>query len=511
MLGRYCLYSSIKIASRKTTLARIQAYLVGNAIYRYKKERPIEYVFMDATGDKDLESPLWKMPGKGVFTREFRELLLDDRVDMVVHSWKDLELEEDPNTQVFSVLGRADQRDMLFFKYASLKNPKNRIQIFTSSPRRIYNLSSALKEIFPISIKNLPLEFHPVRGSIRRRLEKWLSSEMDGIVIAKAAIDRLLDESYPESQNEDFVTERKFVREVLKNCIFMILPISLNPNAPAQGGLAVEINRKREDMIETISKISYPIVRDEILLEREELKKHGGGCHQKIGVAVVKRAFGTLISKRGETDSGEVLRVHKLIAEHFPRAKDMSLIWPKIGEGLRFERKILDITKPPQGNLLVTRISAWNKSWRQQDVSGVLWAAGIKTWKELADLDLWVSGCLDGLGEEENIGLKNILENPKFIKLTHDKSEAINSRFERIATYSLNLAQEIPDLSDRKYFFWMSGFQFDLVFEKYPQIIHANHASGPGITKAHIEKKIGKKVDVFLSYEDWLNYHSGRE
>ncbi len=505
------MYSSIKIAARKTTLAKIQAYLVGNAIYRFKREKPIEYVFMDTKGDKDLESPLWKMPSKGVFTREFRELLLNDRVDIVVHSWKDLELEEFPDTQIFSVLGRADQRDMLFFKKSSLEKPNHKIQIFTSSPRRIYNLNSALKEIFPISIKSLPLEFYPVRGSIRKRLEKWLNSEMDGVVIAKAAIERLLDESYPESQNEDFVTERKFVREILSNSLFMILPISLNPNAPAQGGLAAEVNKNRDDIIELISKISYPIVSDEILLEREELSKHGGGCHQKIGVAAMRRNYGTLLSKRGETDQGETLNVYKLIANHFPRTEDMNFIWPKLGEGLKFERKLLEIPKPPEGNLLVTRISAWNKAWKKQDISGILWAAGVKTWKELADLDLWVSGCLDGLGEEENLGLQKILENPKFIKLTHDKSYAINSGFERVVTYSLNLNQEIPDLSKKKYFFWMSGFQFDLVFQKYPEIIHANHASGPGITKKHIEKKIGKKVDVFLSYEDWLNYHSGRE
>lgn len=465
---------------------------------------------MDSTGDKDLESPLWKMPEKGVFTREFRELLLDDRVDLVVHSWKDLEIEEDPNTKVFSVLGRADQRDMLFFKKKSLENPKDKVQIFTSSPRRIYNLSSALKEIFPLSIKKLPLEFHPVRGSIRKRLEKWLNSDVDGVVIAKAAIDRLLDESYPESQQEEFVKERQFLREVLSNFLFMVLPISLNPNAPAQGGLAVEVRRDREDIIETISKISYPIVENEILLERAELEKHGGGCHQKIGVGVMKRHFGTIISKRGETDSGEILNVYKLIAKHFPRAENMNLIWPRLGEGLKFERKLLEISKPPQGNLLVTRISAWNRNWSRADVSGILWAAGIKTWKELADLDLWVSGCLDGLGEEEGVGLSLIFPKQKFIKLTHDKSESIDSRFERFPTYSLDLVQEIPNISDRKYFFWMSGYQFDLVTQKYPSILNASHASGPGITKTHIEKRTGRKVDIFLSYEDWLNYHSGR-
>jgi hydroxymethylbilane synthase len=501
------LFSAIKIASRKTTLARIQAYMVGHAIRRFKQEKPLEFLFMETQGDKNLESPLWKMEGKGVFTKDFRDDLLNDKFDMVVHSWKDLDLEPDPETEIISVLGRADQRDLLFFKKSSLESTE-KVKIFTSSPRRMYNLNSALKEIFPVSLRKLPLEFEPVRGSIRRRIEKWLESDADGLVMAKAAIDRILAEDYPEAKQEDFVKEREFLRGILSESLFMVLPLSLNPNAPAQGGVAVEIRKGREDVKRILSQISIPIVSESICKERDELAKYGGGCHQKIGVSVVPRANGFLVSKRGEADSGEVLQQFEFLSPHHDRALDPKKLWPQKGEALRFARIPISMEKPPSGNLLITRSTAWNPNWKQSDLQGILWAAGVKTMKDLADKDLWVSGTLDGLGEEENIGLEKILPRQKFVKLTHDQSEEIESRFERIVTYQLKLEEEIPNLQNKSHFYWMSGYQFDLVMKKYPDIVNANHASGPGITRKHIEKRIGKKVDVFLSLEDWLKYHT---
>jgi hydroxymethylbilane synthase len=482
--------------------------MVADAIRKFKKEKPIEFVFKETKGDKDLESPLWKMSEKGVFTKDFRADLLVDKFDMVVHSWKDLELEPDPETEIISVLARADQRDLLLFKKSSLQNPPETIKIFTSSPRRVFNLNTALKEIFPISLRKLPLEFLPIRGSIRRRIEKWLDSNIDGIVVAKAAVDRILTEDYTEAQLPELVEERNFLKKVLVDSLFMCLPLSLNPNAPAQGGIAVEIRKGREDLKALLSKISYPDVAKAILKEREELAKHGGGCHQKIGVSVLIRKKAMLISKRGETDSGQLLQEYRFLIEHQPKASHPKKIWPKKGEGLTFERNFLPMEKPPAGNLLITRISAWNPNWKKEDLTGIVWAAGIKTMKELADLDIWVNGSLDGLGEEEGIGLEKILPKAKFLKLTHDHTDSIESRFERIATYSLTLKDEIPNLQNKTHFFWMSASQFDLVFEKYPSIKDAYHASGPGITCRHIEKKIGKKVDVFLSYEDWLDYHT---
>ncbi|HNI95600.1 MAG TPA: uroporphyrinogen synthase, partial [Leptospiraceae bacterium] len=106
------MYSSIRIASRKSPLARIQSYLVARAIRRIRQEKPIEYYFRETVGDKDQVTPLAEMKDRGIFTKDFKDDLLSDKVDIVVHSWKDVETEESSETEIISVLGRADQRDI---------------------------------------------------------------------------------------------------------------------------------------------------------------------------------------------------------------------------------------------------------------------------------------------------------------------------------------------------------------------------------------------------------------
>ena len=122
-----------------------------------------------------------------------------------------------------------------------------------------------------------------------------------------------------------------------------------------------------------------------------------------------------------------------------------------------------------------------------------------------------VSGSTEGLGEEENPNISILLgEDKPFIKLTHEDSADIDSDLERIFTYKISLDGDIPDLTQKTHFFWMSGFQFDLAIQKYPSIVNSFHACGPGITASHIRKFLGEKgsLEIFLNYENWLDFHS---
>ena len=103
----------VTIASRRSDLARIQAYQVGEALHADHPQIEIDYSFHESLGDKNLNDPLWKMPEKGVFTQDFREGLLRGDFDLVVHSWKDLAIEVDPETEIVATLPRADARDLL--------------------------------------------------------------------------------------------------------------------------------------------------------------------------------------------------------------------------------------------------------------------------------------------------------------------------------------------------------------------------------------------------------------
>ena len=140
----------IKVGSRKSPLARLQSYLVTEEILKYNKDVKFEFIFKETLGDKDLESPLWKMTSKGVFTSDFRRDLIDKKIDLVVHSWKDVEIDDVSDTTFSSVLLREDPRDILLFKKNDLIHYQNldEIVIFSSSPRRMYNIPPFLKKSF---------------------------------------------------------------------------------------------------------------------------------------------------------------------------------------------------------------------------------------------------------------------------------------------------------------------------------------------------------------------------
>src|SRR6185369_17938513 len=101
----------VTIASRRSDLARIQAYQVGETLHNVHPQIAIDYSFHESLGDKNQNDPLWQMPAKGVFTQDFRAGLLRGDFDLVVHSWNDLAIEDDPETEIIATLPRADARD----------------------------------------------------------------------------------------------------------------------------------------------------------------------------------------------------------------------------------------------------------------------------------------------------------------------------------------------------------------------------------------------------------------
>ena len=143
----------IRVLSRKSDLAIIQAYEFGNYFLSKFPEIEIEYVTKTTSGDKDLVTPLSEMPSEGVFTNDLRDELVRNECDLIVHSWKDLPIEVGEQTKISATLKRSDMRDILFVK--KNKNKKNDcINILCSSPRRKYNLENFIKNYTPENYKN---------------------------------------------------------------------------------------------------------------------------------------------------------------------------------------------------------------------------------------------------------------------------------------------------------------------------------------------------------------------
>ncbi|HEX3085396.1 MAG TPA: hypothetical protein VHP99_12770 [Pyrinomonadaceae bacterium] len=495
----------VTIASRRSDLARIQAYQVGEALRTAHPQIEINYSFHESLGDKNLNDPLWKMPEKGVFTQDFRAGLLRGEFDLVVHSWKDLAIEDDPETEIVATLPRADQRDLLLLRedrWAEVERT-GVLSMLTSSPRRAHNLNSFLPGVLPAKIKEL--KFEDVRGNVPTRVSKLLHGEADGLIVAKAAMDRLLEAwgSSPTGGSNEFEDTQKELRKALSLCRWMILPLRENPAAPAQGALAVEISQARDDMRALLTPLNCAATFGAVVSEREILRSYGGGCHQKIGASVMRRSYGEVECLRGLTDDGKVLDGFTLRPSR-PRPQKISAdeMWPlKSSDVDWFAREPIEVT-PRSEALWIAKAEALPENWTIRP-DQLVWASGIQTWRKLARRGCWVNGCAEGLGEQEPPRVETLAGGPvSWLKLTHE-SGYTDGEMETLATYRLVPKAEPIDLQGRKYFFWRSGSAFAYALSQNVWLKEMTHFCGPGNTQKILQRH-GVEPHIFLDHRQWL-------
>ena len=490
----------VTIASRRSDLARIQAYQVGDALQTAHPRIDINYSFHESLGDRNQNDPLWQMPEKGVFTQDFREGLLKGDFDLVVHSWKDLAIEEDPETEIAATLSRADARDLLLVREDRWPEVERTgvMSIFTSSPRRSYNLESFLRDALPAKLREL--NFASVRGNVPTRVRKLLNSEVDGLVVAKAAIDRLL-----AAKQSEFAATQQELRGALSQCRWMVLPLRENPSAPAQGALAIEIVRRRADLRELLAPLNCADTFAAVTREREILGGYGGGCHQKIGASVLRRPFGEINLLRGVTDDGQVLNKCSLCpSKPRPPKAARDFLWPLTSSDMDWFTREKILVKPAAepSALWIARADAFPDDWHARS-GQIVWAGGVKTWKRLAQRGVWVNGSAESLGEQEPQNIEVLVGSPlKWLKLTHASGYA-EGVMPTLATYRLMAKNGEADLEGKKYFFWKSGSSFEHALSLNPWLKEMTHFCGPGNTQRILERN-GMQPHVFLDHAQWL-------
>lgn len=171
---------TLRIGSRESSLAVAQAELVMQAIRISHPEIRTELVTMKTTGDKILDRSLDEIGGKGLFVKELDEALLSGKVDLCVHSYKDMPTEENPSLPVVAVSKREDARDTLVLPNGTLKPDFTR-PIGCSSLRR----SVQIRQILP------EWEISPVRGNVLTRLDKLDNGAFSALALACAGLKRL--------------------------------------------------------------------------------------------------------------------------------------------------------------------------------------------------------------------------------------------------------------------------------------------------------------------------------
>jgi hydroxymethylbilane synthase len=489
----------VTLASRRSELARIQAYQVGDALRLAAPHTEISYSFHESLGDRNQNDPLWQMPEKGVFTQDFRAGLLRRDFDLVVHSWKDLAIEDDVETEIAATLPRADARDLLLVpgrRWLEIERT-GAMSILTSSPRRSYNLDSFLPTALPAQLREL--NFIDVRGNVPTRVRKLFQLNADGLIVAKAAIDRLL-----EAEADEFAATRAELRRALSQCLWMVLPLSANPSAPAQGALAVEIARSRPELRELLAPINCVDTFTSVAREREILRGYGGGCHQKIGVSVLRRPFGEITFLRGVTDDGRTLdncslRSSKPRPLKIPRER----LWPlKASDADWFTRERIFVGSQESVALWIAKADALPDDW-QVEHNQIVWASGAQTWQRLAQRGVWVNGCAESLGEHESPNIETLVGGElNWQKLTHADGHT-DRAMPNVATYRLVPKNGNLNLEGKTHFFWKSGSNFEYALSLNPWLKQMTHSCGPGNTQRILERN-GIEPHIFLDHARWL-------
>ncbi len=242
--------ADIRIGSRGSPLALVQARLVAEAFVR--AGRPTQTVVVQTDGDRRAPDTAW---GEGAFVAAIERALLSGRVDVAVHSAKDIPTDQDPRLHIAAYLPRADPRDALVVAIGAnarrLADLPAGSRIGTDSPRRTGFLLARRHD----------LTVHPLHGNVDTRLRRLDAHETDALVLACAGLDRL--------GLGDRIAER--------------LDPEIVPPAPGQGAIAIQTRADDGLMLALAATIDDRPTRQAVETERAFLKASGGGCRAPLG------------------------------------------------------------------------------------------------------------------------------------------------------------------------------------------------------------------------------------
>jgi hydroxymethylbilane synthase len=284
----------------------------------------------------------------------------------------------------------------------------------------------------------------------------------------------------------------------------MVLPLALNPTAPGQGALALEIRRDRADLAELLAQVNDEATFGRVIAERARLSPTGDEDHP-LGVSIVPIHCGEIEFTRGQK-AGQWIQSAELRRHDSPlppAGNPRAVGTGDEGSADRYRRVTLQVRHDQFADarvgLFVARSEAWPEGYSPRP-GQVVWSAGIDTWRRLAARGIWVHGSDESLGEGSAVSLRALFPRvQKWVKFSH--TQGYDSPFsERIPTYRLERCAPLADLTGRTHFYWRSGAQFYEYLQANPEIRGAWHGCGPGNTFSMIRAAIGEeRVRAFLS------------
>jgi hydroxymethylbilane synthase len=302
----------VRIGTRGSQLALWQANEVARRLIEGGLD--VEIVPIRTSGDRLAEATLAKEGGKRLFVKEIEDALLDGRIDVAVHSTKDMPVALPSGLEIAAWLPRADPWDALVLPRAGQAHASGSaearslnaaLEALGSSPRLG---TSSVRRVTQMHRLIPGATFQPIRGNVETRLRKLDDGQYDGIVLACAGLQRL--------GSGDRIT--------------VALPVSVAVPAPGQGAVAVEIRADAPAAIaQALARVDDAPTRAAVVAERTVIEVLGGGCQSPIGALALPHGGGLELHASVTSFEGEELR-----AMAFGEIANPAALGRRVGEQL---------------------------------------------------------------------------------------------------------------------------------------------------------------------------------
>ena len=454
---------TIRLIGRNSRLSLLQIEIARGRIEAAFPGTRVEVIARSSKGDELQNIPLHTVEGSDFFTQDIFDALENGDADIAVHSLKDMSSEHFFGSNRFAVIDRNDVRDVAIFNKGVIEkiSTGQPIIVGTCSPRReemaIVFLQKALPQLHP----DIKIETKAIRGNVETRLRKLNSGEYDGTILATAGLNRLLTSEKDAS----------LVKELLKDKKIMLLPLIECVPAPCQGAIVAEAHHGNTKAIAVLERINDQQQFDNCVAEKKAAAQYGKGCLQKFGVATLAYDDHSTLYAAGRDEQEKEFHYWYTVPELDIAKKNFFSTTDYMGQFFEYEQGGGDIEiKSPVVYISNYKALQGNESARfLQDKK--IWAAGTKTWYELARQGLWVEGCADAFGLEflekawqmPLIGISK--ENVQVITNEQGAATWKQKGWNTIATYSTKAGQKkelASQICEADIIFWTSFQQYQL-------------------------------------------------
>jgi hydroxymethylbilane synthase len=508
--------SLLKLGTRKSLLAWAQSSWVAREIERLNPGVTVELVGIETRGDRIQNISLQQVAGKEFFVAELDDALGEGRVDLTVHSMKDLSLDRPKQFVLGAVPRRENPRDVVLFGPGVMEKLARgkTLRIGTSSPRRIENIPPFLEKALPRVSGHAPsVELVEIRGNVNTRLSRVHEApgserHLDAVVLAFAGLIRLWNDS----------AGRVELLKLLQGVRWMVLPLRECPAAPAQGALAVECRRSDERVRAMLSRLHDEPSASNASMERQLLADWGGGCHQRFGAtAVHSKKLGSLMWIRGVKPDGVFVEEFRWNRPAPIVGASCDDVWDGTFWRAEAEKEDTSLSWPRRNFSGVCVFVSHARAVRDDSASLLrdarVWTSGSSSWFKLASQGVWVEGCAEMMGFEKlkpvlGEGVLQLAPISDWTVLTHESARSDWEQSKVFATYRVSARyseRAKESLKRARYVFWSSGSQFDELHSHLAS--GAQQACGLGKTAERIStRQNSAEVKIFPSAEEWRKW-----